>query len=92
MMIGMAVTTLDTALVAHAVGAPIFFFAVSLVYFTRFHYTSPVQTGLIFVGFVIFMDFFLVALVINRSLEMFTSVLGTWIPYQSLALLRLRRP
>jgi len=26
-------------------------------------------------------DFFVVGLVINRSLEMFTSVLGTWIPF-----------
>jgi hypothetical protein len=27
------------------------------------------------------MDVFLVALVINRSLEMFESVLGTWFPW-----------
>jgi hypothetical protein len=33
------------------------------------------------VGFVILVDFFLVALVINRSLEMFASPLGTWIPF-----------
>ena len=81
MMIGMAVTTLDTALIVHAIGAPVFFFGVSLVYFTKFNYTSPLQTALIFVGFVIFMDFFLIALVINQSLEMFTSLLGTWIPF-----------
>ena len=81
MMIGMAVTTLDTALIVHALGAPVFFFGVSLVYFTKFNYTSPFQTALIFVGFVIFMDFFLIALVINQSLEMFTSLLGTWIPF-----------
>lgn len=29
----------------------------------------------------ILVDFFLVALIINRSLEMFTSPLGTWIPF-----------
>ncbi len=27
------------------------------------------------------MDFFVVALLINRSLEMFASPLGTWIPF-----------
>ena len=81
MMIGMAVTTLDTALIVHAIGAPVFFSGVSLVYFTKFNYTSPFQTALIFVGFVIFMDFFLIALIINQSLEMFTSLLGTWIPF-----------
>jgi uncharacterized integral membrane protein len=40
-----------------------------------------VYTGLIFVSFVILVDFFVVALLINRSLEMFASPLGTWIPF-----------
>ncbi len=79
--IGMALTTLQTTLIAHAVGAPLFFFGVSVVYFTRFNYTTPLQTALIFVGFVMFVDFFLVALVILRSLDMFASPLGTWIPF-----------
>jgi hypothetical protein len=81
MGIGMAVTTLQTTLIVHAVGAPIFFFGVSYLYFTRFNYTSPLQTAILFTGFVILVDFFLVALIINRSLEMFTSPLGTWIPF-----------
>lgn len=81
MGIGMAVTTLEAALIIHAIAAPIFFFLVSWVYFTRFHYTTPLQTALLFVGFVITVDFLLVALVINRSLAMFASVLGTWIPF-----------
>jgi hypothetical protein len=33
------------------------------------------------VGFVIAMDFFVVALLINRSVEMFASARGTWIPF-----------
>jgi hypothetical protein len=81
MGIGQAVLPLQTALIVHAVGAPIFFALVSLSYFTRFHYTSPLQTAFFFVGFVITVDFFLVALLINRSLEMFASPLGTWIPF-----------
>lgn len=81
MGIGMAVTTLQTTLIVHAIGAPIFFAGVSWIYFRKFNYTSPLQTALIFVGFVIVVDFFLVALLINRSLEMFTSLLGTWIPF-----------
>ena len=36
---------------------------------------------MIFVGFVIAVDFFVVALFTNRSLEMFISLLGTWIPF-----------
>ena len=81
MGIGMAVTSLDNTLVIHAIAAPIFFAGVSLVYFLKFNFTPPVQTALIFVAFVIAMDFFLVAMLINRSFEMFTSLLGTWIPF-----------
>jgi hypothetical protein len=39
------------------------------------------QTALLFVGIVIGLDFFVVALLILRSMEMFTSLLGTWIPF-----------
>jgi hypothetical protein len=81
MGIGMAVTTLQTALIIHAIGAPIYFTAVSYVYFTRFNYTGPLQTALIFVGFVAVVDFLFVALLINKSLAMFGSLLGTWIPF-----------
>ena len=79
--IGMAATSLNNALIIHAVAAPVFFAGVSLVYFRKFNYTTPLQTALIFVAFVIAMDFFVVALLINRSLDMFTSLLGTWIPF-----------
>jgi len=44
----------------------------------------------IFFAGVIAMDFFIVALLMNRSLEMFTSPLGTWIPF--CAELRLHLP
>ncbi|OGO34221.1 MAG: hypothetical protein A2W35_03640 [Chloroflexi bacterium RBG_16_57_11] len=79
--IGMAVASVNTALIIHAIAAPIIFFGVSLVYFNKFNFTTPVQTALIFIAFVIAMDFFLVAMIINRSFEMFASLLGTWIPF-----------
>ncbi len=81
MGIGMALLPMQITLIVHAIAAPIFFALVLLLYFRRFAYTSPLQTALIFVGFVMVTDFFLVALVINRSLEMFASLLGTWIPF-----------
>ncbi len=81
MTIGQAMLPAQTALVVHAVAAPIFFMLMSLVYFRKFCYTRPLQTALIFVGFVVLVDFFLVALVILRSLAMFASLLGTWIPF-----------
>ncbi len=81
MGIGMATTSIENALVIHAIGGPVFFGFISLVYFRKFNYTTPLQTAMIFVVFVIVVDFLLVALLINRSLEMFTSLLGTWIPF-----------
>jgi hypothetical protein len=81
MTIGMAVTSQQNALIIHAIGAPIYFTLVSLSYFRKFHFTSPLLTAIIFTGFVTFVDFFGVALLAMRSLEMFTSILGTWIPF-----------
>ena len=81
MWIGMAVTSMDNTLIMHAIGAPVVFWAIASVYFRAFSYTTPLQTALVFVSIVIFMDFFVVALLINRSMEMFASLLGTWIPF-----------
>jgi hypothetical protein len=81
MWIGMAVTSMEITLSAHALGAPVVFCAVSLIYFSVFNYTTPLRTAIVFVGVVVFMDVFLVALIIERSFEMFTSLLGTWIPW-----------
>jgi hypothetical protein len=81
MGIGMAVTSQQAALVIHAIGAPIYFAVVSSIYFSRFHFTSPLLTAAIFASFVMIVDFFVVALLILRSLAMFESLLGTWIPF-----------
>jgi hypothetical protein len=81
MGIGMATTSLENTLIIHAIGAPFFFVVISLIYFSKFNYTTPLQTALIFIGFVMILDFFVVALMINKSLEMFASLMGTWIPF-----------
>lgn len=79
--IGKNLTSMEITLVLHAIGAPIFFAIIALIYFKNFNYTTPLQTAVIFIGFVIFMDVFLVALFIEKSFAMFTSPLGTWIPF-----------
>jgi hypothetical protein len=81
MGIGMASMSLQNALIVHAIGAPIYFTILSWVYFTKFNYTTPLRTAIYFVAFVIGMDFFVVALMINKSLEIFGGLLGTWIPF-----------
>ena len=79
--VGRVVTSMDNTLIIHAIGAPIYFAILSLIYFNKFNYTTPIQTAIIFVSFVVIVDFFVVALVIIQSLEMFYSLLGTWIPF-----------
>jgi len=79
--IGMAVTTEYNALVAHAIGAPIVFAITTFVYYRNFGYTSPLQTAVIFLGVVIFLDVFVVALLIEKSFAMFSSFLGTWLTF-----------
>ena len=81
MGIGMAATSLQAALLVHALGAPMYFGVVSYIYFSRFGYTRPLPTAVIFVAFVMLVDFMVVALLINKSLSMFESILGTWIPF-----------
>lgn len=81
MWIGMAVTSLMNALIIHAVGAAIIFFLISLVYFERPHYMTPIQTAVIFTVFVVLMDIFVVSLFINRNFDMFKSIIGTWLVF-----------
>lgn len=77
----MAVTTTARALIIHAVAAPIIFAGVSYVYF-RFHGSwQPLGAAAAFLGVVVALDLFVVALFIETSFEMFTSVVGTWLPF-----------
>ena len=84
MGICMATTSMQNALVIHAVAAPIIFAFVSGSYFRRPGSLAPLLGATAFVVFVVAMDFFVVALLINRSLDMFASLLGTWIPFVSI--------
>jgi hypothetical protein len=81
MAIGLAVLPLAEALIIHALAAPIIFVFVSRSYFQRFAFTTPLQTAFIFLSIVVLVDFFVVAISINHSLDMFASTLGTWIPF-----------
>ncbi len=79
--IGRTVTSMENTLVIHAIGAPIVFGALSLLYFKRFNYTAPLQTATAFIAFVVFMNVFLIALFVEKSFAMFASILGTWVPW-----------
>lgn len=81
MGIGLAKTSLARALLIHAVAAPVIFGLISFIYFTHFGYSTPLAIAVGFVTVVIAMDFLVVALLIQRELTMFRSVLGTWLPF-----------
>ena len=78
--IGRSVTTMQNTLIIHAVAVPVIFSLIAWVYFVKFKRTTPLQTALIFTGFVILMDGGLIAPFVEKSFAMFTSLLGLWIP------------
>ena len=73
--------SVPTTLVLHAIGAPVGFALIALFYYRRYAFTSPMQTAAAFLGVVVALDLFLVAPVFEKSYTMFSSVLGTWIPF-----------
>lgn len=78
--IGLITTPLAEALVIHAVAAPILFAFVSVVYFQRFAYTTPLHTAFIFACVVFVLDFFVADVFLNQNLSLRASLLGLWIP------------
>jgi len=79
--IGRTVTTMDNTLIIHAIAAPVIFGLLSWLYFSKFHYTTPLQTAFIFLGIVMLMDAGVIAPFAEKSYAMFASLLGTWIPF-----------
>jgi hypothetical protein len=79
--VGRNLTTMENTLIIHAIGAPIIFGGLSLAYQRFFNYTAPIVTAAVFLSFTILMDFFVVATFIEKSYAMFTSFLGTWLPF-----------
>lgn len=72
--------TMETTLVLHAIGAPIGAAIFAAIYFRGFAFTGPLATASLFVAISLALDFFVVAMLIERSFEMFQSLLGVWIP------------
>jgi hypothetical protein len=81
MGICMSTLSLERALIVHAAAAPVLFAILSFRYFRKNPSREPLQIACLFTGFVILMDFFVVALAINRSMAMFSSFAGTWLPF-----------
>ena len=78
--IGRQFMSMDATLIVHAIGAPIGAAALSRLYFRNFGYTSPLLTAAIFVATALALDLVVVAILIEKSFEMFRSIIGVWIP------------
>ena len=81
MGLGPLLFSMQTTLIIHLIGGPLGFAVISFNYFRKYYFTSPLQTACIFVGFIIIVDFIVVAFLILKNFDMFLSPLGTWIPF-----------
>ena len=77
----LATAHLGTALVLHALAAPLIFVAVSRHYFQQPGAREPRPTAFAFVAIVALLDLVVVAGLIQRSLAMFGSIAGSWLPF-----------
>jgi hypothetical protein len=76
----LSAASLTMALVVHAIAAPLFFTVIAWHYFNARGARDPVQTALAWTAVVAMLDLVVVAGGVQRSLAMFASVAGTWLP------------
>ena len=73
-------TTLTAALVIHALAVPLVFAAVAMHYFRARGARDPFMVALAYAGIVALLDLIIVAGFVQRSLVLFGSILGLWLP------------
>jgi hypothetical protein len=71
--------SMDMTLIVHAVGAPVGAAIASWFYFRNFYFIRPLATAAIFVGLSLVLDVLIIALLIEKSFDMFSSFLGVWL-------------
>ena len=79
--IGIIHTSLKTALIIHAVAAPIIFVFVSRTFYRNFQFAYPILIAIIFASFVMVVDFGIVALFYAKKLAAFASAASLWIAF-----------
>ena len=78
--IGRQIMSMEATLIVHAIGAPVGAALISWIYYRNFGFTTPLVTAALFVAVSLALDVFVVALLIERSFDMFRSILGVWMP------------
>jgi hypothetical protein len=78
--------SLTTALVLHAVAAPLPFAAIATHYFRPRGARDPLPVALVWTTIVALLDLVAIAGIVQHDLTMFASVVGTWLPFVSILL------
>lgn len=77
----LATVSEQSAIIGHAIGAPIIFAVVTAHLFLRSGGRRPIFVASTFTAIVIALDALIVAWLIQGSFAMFSSALGTWVPF-----------
>ena len=77
----LAIAPMWLALTLHAIAAPVVFAPLSYLYFRAPGAREPLETALAFTVVIAILDAVLIAGFAMRSVEMFLSVAGTWLPF-----------
>jgi hypothetical protein len=80
MTVLLSLVDLTAALIVHSLAAPAFFIGIAWNYFRAPGARDPLSTALAWTAIVMLLDLVVVAGTIQRSLELFESMLGTWLP------------
>jgi hypothetical protein len=70
----------DQSVLIHFIFTPFVFMGLSILYFRYLRYTRPIITALTITLIFIILDFFIIALFIEKSLFLFSSIMRTWLP------------
>lgn len=81
MGIGPTITSMRNTLIVHAIAGPLGFGLLAFIYHKKFGRIAPLALAVIFISFVVLVDFFLVAMLILKDFGMFASFMGTWLPF-----------
>jgi hypothetical protein len=81
MGVGRQLWSTKTAIAIHLPAAPIFAFVVAATHRWLFPEFDPLSRAIVMIGVVVLLDAAVVAPLMERSFEMFRSVIGTWLPF-----------
>ena len=84
MSVGRRLWRLDRALRVHLIAAPVVAFLVSAVHKEIAPEISPGARAVAITGIVVLLDALVIAPLFERSYAMFSSIIGTWLPFAAI--------